>query len=190
MNDVELGAIQEELAKVINAGEHDYWFPMAMERRYWILKACGACESPIEARFLSAFAWQKMPVFFNPGIFCDLPFLDRAYQFRYEAAVEQGLDFVVLRQQEQVGDYRADFLIRARFHDRPMQDLLVIECDGHQFHERTKEQAQRDRERDRKLQQMGLRVFRYTGSELWRDSAKCAAEVADYLSELEYNTRP
>lgn len=39
----------------------------------------------------------------------------------------------------------------------------VIECDGHEFHERTKRQAARDRSRDRAIQAFGYRIFRFTG---------------------------
>lgn len=43
---------------------------------------------------------------------------------------------------------------------------LCIEFDGHSFHERTPEQASRDRARDRQLQIAGWTVLRYTYSEV------------------------
>ena len=58
---------------------------------------------------------------------------------------------------------------------------MVIECDGHNFHERTKEQASSDKERDRTLQKFGLLVFRYTGSDIWGDVFGCAHEALDTL---------
>jgi hypothetical protein len=54
---------------------------------------------------------------------------------------------------------------------------LIVECDGHDFHERTKEQAARDRKRDRLAQHKGTPVLRFTGSELWNRSWECALEV-------------
>lgn len=57
---------------------------------------------------------------------------------------------------------------------------LAVECDGHNFHERTKEQAARDRARDRNLQMRGIEVFRFTGSELWRDPWGCAGQVIEW----------
>lgn len=54
---------------------------------------------------------------------------------------------------------------------------IAVECDGHDFHERTKEQAARDKSRDRALQAAGWRVLRFTGSEIWADPRKCAGEV-------------
>lgn len=78
-------------------------------------------------------------------------------------------------QQHQIGKYRVDFLLM----DRLAQCEVVIECDGHDFHERTKEQAQRDRKRDRELQARGYLVLRYTGSEIYRDPYGCAADVQE-----------
>src|SRR5688572_19962442 len=57
------------------------------------------------------------------------------------------------------------------------QIILAIECDGHDYHERTKEQARRDRSRDRKLLAAGINTVRFTGSEIYRDAGKCAREV-------------
>jgi very-short-patch-repair endonuclease len=53
------------------------------------------------------------------------------------------------------------------------------------YHERTKEQARHDRERDRFMQTRGCRVFRFTGSELYRDPMRCALEVDQFLSSPE-----
>ena len=63
--------------------------------------------------------------------------------------------------QVQVGRYRVDFMVR--FFD----EKFIVECDGHDFHERTKQQAQHDKQRDRFLQAEGFKVFRFTGSEIW-----------------------
>lgn len=58
--------------------------------------------------------------------------------------------------------------------------ILVVECDGHEFHERTKEQAAKDRSRDRRLQEAGYTVFRFTGSEIWRDPCKCSDQIISW----------
>ncbi|SRR6266545_6847126 len=101
--------------------------------------------------------------------------------------------------QKQIGEYQVDFLLTLRRigpdYDRPVPTRdgkqvvatkevtkrLVVECDGHQFHEKTKEQVRRDRQRDRTLQSLGLPVFRYPGSELYRDAFRCAAEALTAL---------
>lgn len=41
--------------------------------------------------------------------------------------------------------------------------------------------AIRDQKRDRQLQGMGLSVFRFAGSEVWRDVFGCARETVGFL---------
>ena len=54
---------------------------------------------------------------------------------------------------------------------------FVIECDGHEFHERTKAQAAHDKARDRELQGRGYQVLRFAGSEIWRAPFEVASEI-------------
>jgi len=58
---------------------------------------------------------------------------------------------------------------------------ICVYCDGHEFHERTKEQAKHDRSIDRWLQKKGYIVLRYTGSEIWNDAHKCAQDILNYV---------
>lgn len=90
--------------------------------------------------------------------------------------------------QVQVGRYRVDFLAGAVFcqvrnpKDEPLPiSMMVIECDGHEYHERTKKQAARDKKRDRELQAMGMAVFRFTGSQIHNDPGSCASEVISFF---------
>ena len=76
------------------------------------------------------------------------------------------------------GNYRADFLVTASL-DSALK--LVVEVDGHDFHERTKEQAARDKSRDRAMLAAGYHVMRFTGSEVWRDPNRCASEVQSFM---------
>lgn len=70
--------------------------------------------------------------------------------------------------QVKIGPYEADFV--AYFKRKNRDPVWVgIKCDGHDFHDRTKEQAIHDRKRDRYFQTRGLSIFRFTGSEIWND---------------------
>lgn len=84
--------------------------------------------------------------------------------------------------QAQIDAYRVDFLIYAvdLRGEEPDWRRLIVECDGHHFHERTREQATRDKARDRDLILKGYDVFRFTGSELWRDPWQSAEQVFDW----------
>lgn len=84
-------------------------------------------------------------------------------------------------------DWKVDFLIGMRGADnRPC--FLVVECDGHAFHERTKEQAAKDRSRDRRLQDAGYRIHRYTGHELYKDPLGCVSDTLVSLLNLAENS--
>lgn len=74
--------------------------------------------------------------------------------------------------------FRHDFAI---FHP-DIKTPVIIECDGHEFHERTKEQAKRDRSRDREIQRRGAVVLRFTGSEIFASPYKAACEVMNHIS--------
>jgi hypothetical protein len=63
-------------------------------------------------------------------------------------------------------------------------DTVFIECDGHDYHERTKSQAIRDRRRDREIQNDGYPVLRFTGSEIYNDPVGCADEVHTFVINL------
>lgn len=78
--------------------------------------------------------------------------------------------------QFRVREYRVDF---ALFNRAEPSVKIAVECDGHKFHEKTKEQAQRDKARDRSLQTAGFKVLRFTGSEIYRRPVDCAREVRD-----------
>lgn len=80
--------------------------------------------------------------------------------------------------------YRPDFLI---INDRPdpangCPDFrLCIEVDGHDAHERTKQQASHDKERDRNMVTAGWHVLRFTGSDVWRDAIGCVNQVERFI---------
>lgn len=100
------------------------------------------------------------------GSACESPIEQRFY----DAFVSRHPEVPLLCQHEislEGYDYRLDFVSGA----------LCIECDGHEFHEKTKEQAAHDHQLDRRLVRAGWLVLRFTGSEIWHDAAACVDEV-------------
>jgi very-short-patch-repair endonuclease len=81
--------------------------------------------------------------------------------------------------QHPVGTYRLDFAIHlsAQADGRSLSQWFAIECDGHDFHEKTKEQAQRDKARDRFLTAEGFKILRFTGTEIYADVNLCITEI-------------
>jgi very-short-patch-repair endonuclease len=81
--------------------------------------------------------------------------------------------------QAQIGQYRADFLFDDLHEGK--RRFIVVELDGHDWHERTKQQATRDKKRDRALVAAGYRIMRFTGSEIYADPGECLQEVIDAI---------
>jgi very-short-patch-repair endonuclease len=136
----------------------------------------GRCQSPIEEMMLAALLHANM---IHPKFTLFFPFA-ADYEWPREPPVTPGCALFL---QAQMGPYRADFLFVTRDHTGAVE-WMVIECDGHDFHERTKQQAQRDRARDRWMQANKIKVFRFTGSEIFRDVDICVDEVLKTLLEI------
>jgi very-short-patch-repair endonuclease len=70
-----------------------------------------------------------------------------------------------------LGPYRYDFAIT-----RKKKLAALIECDGKEFH-RTKDQLANDRAKDRLAEAKGVRIFRFSGSDIHRDPKSCVRDV-------------
>ena len=81
-----------------------------------------------------------------------------------------------IQPQARVGEYFADFLLQNNG-----GLFAAVEIDGHEFHQKTKEQAERDHRRDREFARRGIFVLRFTGSEVFRDPFGCAVEVVEFM---------
>lgn len=82
---------------------------------------------------------------------------------------------IQMEPQRQIGGYRVDFAICVG------RRRVVVECDGHAFHEKTKQQAARDKRRDRELARLGWPTVRFTGSEIWNAAQTCARDVVEIV---------
>lgn len=137
------------------------------------------CESPIEVAMLVALATTAMDRSRGAKLH---PNSDHVFGW------EPGVSIVP---QYEIGPYRVDFFLSEMVelwtylpevdehvpHHKTAH--IVVECDGHDFHERTKEQARRDKKRDRFFQQLGHPVLRFTGSEIYEDPLHCGTQVYD-----------
>ena len=88
--------------------------------------------------------------------------------------------------------YRLDFAVEsskkhqwARAHDLGLvEPQIAVELDGHEFHERTKEQVAYRNHRDRDLQANGWTVIRFSGSEMNRNPEDAVRHVYDRAMRL------
>jgi very-short-patch-repair endonuclease len=115
---------------------------------------------------------------------CDSPIeqlMGLALQYRMDKQFES-VNYLMVPQENvdvEGKKYRVDFLIVIVTPNKPLE--FVVECDGHDFHEKTKEQAKRDKSRDRDLLKRYSAVLRFTGSEINNDPFGCANEVIDII---------
>lgn len=121
------------------------------------------CESPIEQ--MLAVELQEINLLqtnnFNP--FIDVVAIDK------QAEIKCGKK-----------TYRVDFLIPVVYKNQENKQF-VIECDGHEFHQKTKEQVEKDNTRMRDLQKAGYEIIRFSGTEIWHKPYKCACEARDII---------
>lgn len=147
------------------------------------------CESPLEQVFfleyLSVYdaepTWTESgnPVFTHKLDAGDLTGRTKEYYVFLELQAE-----IITTLQKK---YRADFLITVRgwfgMSDGWREvDRVVVEIDGHDFHERTKQQAAGDRSRDRALTSDGYTVVRFTGSEIYANPVAAIFELSPLIT--------
>ena len=142
-----------------------------------------ACESPIEQLFLAA----------THTILNVNALAEGESDVSHDIAVIYG---VSIRQQAKIGNYRVDF--RMEYTSGEMVDYdkgkraagheirkIVVELDGHEFHDTNEKQRRYEKARDRFLQKKGYKVFHYTGAEVVKDPFAAAAECVAYLVDCD-----
>jgi very-short-patch-repair endonuclease len=99
-----------------------------------------------------------------------------------ERAVAFHAQCYFIEPQVQIEQYRVDFLLGIGAYADDLSKCVVVECDGHDWHERTKEQAAADKARDRFLAMKVARVIRFTGSEIFKSPGDCSTEAMRVLN--------
>ena len=86
------------------------------------------------------------------------------------------MEGVRIERQKEIGRYFADIYLEYKSSKDGLVKV-VIECDGHDFHEKTKEQASKDKKRDRFMQTAGYKVLRCTGSDIVKDPSQIISDL-------------
>lgn len=132
--------------------------------------------SPIERRLIGSLLWMK----YGPAGYAT--FDEYGMNMEPSLYLKPSVPVAFITPQYSVGRYRVDFLVWFVVGDLIGQ--IAIECDGHDFHEKTKEQAAKDKRRDRDLLASDIPVMRFTGSEIFRDPHGCAKQVEYVVSTM------
>lgn len=160
MKDKCVSCVKEKIEELVNNYEDELY------------SSIYECESPIE---------QLMAI--------NLSLIEKKF-----SSIISNIEILGLIQQKKIKinkkNYRVDFLLEASFkYNNKYEDLIsiVIECDGYDFHQKTKEQAQRDYEKDRCLQMEGYYVLRFSGSEIYNDFAECNKKIVHFICKKYYD---
>jgi very-short-patch-repair endonuclease len=89
---------------------------------------------------------------------------------------------IYIHPQDQVEKYRVDFVIYQ--HGIGPDEIfgpVIVELDGHDFHDKDKHQRSYEKARDRFLVKKGYRVLHFTGSDVVADPFKVAYEALEMV---------
>lgn len=187
-------SVEEKIDQIIKQHLEDTAIDLK-ENLWETIENGGGHESPIEKIMYAALHFAQWDYWSTPArgnnvIFSGLPggFDIAPVHF---AETERDAEKIILEnsylcvyKQYPIGDYRADIALIAGLQHFGFIQKIAIECDGHDFHEKTKEQAARDKKRDRFFQSKGWVILRFTGSEIYNDPMKCAEEVSMCLEKI------
>lgn len=79
--------------------------------------------------------------------------------------------------------YRLDFFIEVHNMHKDIQFGFAVECDGHEFHEKTKKQVEKDKKRDRNLLKAGVIPIRFSGSEILNEPTMVAKDTVRIIEK-------
>jgi hypothetical protein len=142
------------------------------------------CESPMERLFLMAFGMTGTPLIRTAVVGTSLEFKNKSTERIYRVVLQHEVwDYAAGGEEgPEVPIARADFLVAIGPY---FYAGVIVEVDGHDFHEKTKEQAARDKSRDRAVLRVSRRpTVRFAGSEIHADPVGCVKEVIALLESI------
>lgn len=188
-----LRSFKQSMGDYILDGCHGFWLEpeakdghtdpdslvVTLGRRLNVLSQCynaATTQSPIEDMLLGALVWLDK----DWGGMPDACMMDGPDAWLEWLQPRKEIQFWI-KPQAKIKGYRADFLLW--FSYEKLAAGIAVECDGHQFHEKTKEQASRDKKRDREILAAGFPVVRFSGSDIYKSPQDCASQVSDLLTD-------
>lgn len=135
------------------------------EKESRLTQALLGCESPIE--MMLAISFEEADIF-GTADYLGVDILGTGNQIE----IESGIDH----------HYRVDFLIETCHQELKIIQNFVIECDGHDFREKTKEQVAKNNRRTRNLVKDGYVVINFSGSEIYENPFRCVREIKSIIT--------
>lgn len=144
-----------KFAQEMHANCLDFGMGSPIEHMFWI-----ACAALCEAHYTEI----------NP---------EPHYLSNGDLAAGSGL---FIKPQASIGSYRVDFAMhQSGIGPDSILTPVVVELDGHAFHDKDKRQRSYEKARDRFLVRSGYRVLHFTGSDVVADPFKVAFEALELL---------
>lgn len=139
-------------------------------------------ESPIEQIFYVAM-----------GVYARYHSIElRHKSLAYNSETIEPVSDLLFEPQKLIGKYRVDLALEyIKFDGEKV--TVIVELDGHDFHDKDKKQRAYEKARDRYLTRVGYKVLHFTGSELVKDpyltvlETFVALDIADESAITEYN---
>jgi hypothetical protein len=164
---------------------------------YQFFKLTEKIASPIEAEMLIGFLICDCPIYSPYGLYFYLndpcvPFYPHEPETGELADKICGKGIPILSIQTAINktnftsDFRLSFIPYNKDYsiDSDNKIDLLIECDGHEFHDGTPEVAEKTKQRDRTLVKLGYKIIHFSGREIRRNPVECVKECYSQLISL------
>jgi very-short-patch-repair endonuclease len=94
---------------------------------------------------------------------------------------------VWIQPQFHIGKYRVDFLVsysnvNIKGIGEQVKNEVIVECDSQAFHDRSESERRYEKKRDRDMQSLGYKVFRFTGSEIISTPMDIAIDILSFVT--------
>lgn len=111
---------------------------------------------------------------------CDSPIESIFYMTLCLVNLDNGFPVSSIEKQKKIfangNFYIVDFYI-----EHHTGTTVIVECDGHDFHEKTKEQVEYGNNRDYDLKTEGYDILHFTGSQIYNKPIQCCYKIINYL---------
>ena len=141
--------------------------PLAMEAFYPDFWNDESIKSPIDYTYIYSFE-----------IYCKYNNKENIYLFSQKEVICNKKRYYIDFEFE-ADDYLSHLILGEKIKNSNFK--LAIECDGYEFHQKTKEQVQKDNEREYDLKMAGYEVYTYIYSQIYNNPLKCAEDTYNYI---------
>lgn len=141
--------------------------PLVKQRIYPEFWNDESIKSPIEQIFITAFEF-----------YCRLENKKRIFLFPQKEVIYNNKKYYIDFEFE-ADDYLTSLIFEDKLKNKNFK--LAIECDGYEFHQKTKEQVQHDNEREYNLKMAGYEVLRFSGIQIYNNPLKCVEDTYNYI---------